>query len=90
MTRYKLSDDPTDALRMAWAAHLGYSPDEDQPYGWPDDFDQFAAGWHARDEEIDRLRAALVEIAEADPWVEKSDIGRRNDIDIAKRALGIA
>jgi hypothetical protein len=38
---------------------------------------------------VARLRAALTEIAEADPWVTKSDIGRRFDIDTAKRALGV-
>lgn len=39
--------------------------------------------------EVERLRTALLEIVEDDPWVPKSKIGRRNNIDVAKRALGL-
>ena len=39
--------------------------------------------------EVDRLRAALAEIASNGEFVPVWDIGRRMDVDIAKAALGV-
>jgi len=49
MIRHTVSDDPLDALRMAWAKHIGVQPDGERVYGWEAGFDYFAAGWLAHE-----------------------------------------
>ncbi len=45
-------DDFHDALRVAWAEHIGVTVDDNLVYGWPSEFDHFAAGWYAHEAEF--------------------------------------
>ena len=47
--RHAVSSDPHDALRVAWAEHLGVTPEDERVYGWPEDFRNFQAGWDAHE-----------------------------------------